>query len=386
MNVLKPLDQEAVLIRPPQTDQSTNYSLSNHSLSNPQSQHPILHSPTPLAAMPHQAIFFDEGPGFIFVKPLGEGVYGSASLVSCVKDGKYYIRKEDLRTDERLDCRKPNQEVRNALLAGHIEGTAKVQGWANHQNARNGKKFTVTYWDYYTGGTLAELIARSRKARTTIPELWIAFWASEMLGIILDIHKAGVSHRDGHLNNWFLTSRDSNDLPLIGLGDFGLSRRQGTCRDWLDTCRQDFEFIYHNIDSLLEGRRDQTGLHDLVQNLRFYVRRSQDVRSLQQHMSMLKDSATAMLRKGCRRPVNRQQNLFKEGIPFGRGTISLGFWPYKDPYDPRIKTLKSYMVAEVLDRATFKLKGRPREVSGGYSVVGTGNWTQKGTCRTKVIR
>lgn len=336
--------------------------------------------------MPHRAIFFDEGPGFIFVKPLGQGFYGSASLVSCVKDGKYYVRKEDLRTGESLDCRKPNQEVRNASRAGHIKGTAKVQGWANHQNDRNGKTFTVSYWDYYTGGTLAELIDRSREARTTISELWIAFWAAEMLGVILDIHKAGVSHQDGHLNNWFLTSRDKNGLPLIGLGDFGISRRQETCKDWLAMCRKDFEYVYDNIDSLLEGRRDHTELHDLAQNLQHYVHHAQDVKSLHRYMEILRKSAAAMLRRGCRRPIERQQKLFKEGIPFGGSTINLGFWPYNNPRDPWIKNFKSFVVAEVLDRATFKLKGRPKEVCRGYKLVAEGDWTQKGAYRTKVIR
>lgn len=336
--------------------------------------------------MPQQAMFFDEGPGFVLVKPLGQGYYGSASLVLCVKDGKYYVRKEDLRPDGYVDVGKPNLEVRNACRAGHIEGTAKVQGWANYQNDRNRTKFTVSYWDYYTGGTLAELIDRSREARTTIPELWIAFWAAEMLDIVLGIHKVGIAHQDGHLNNWFLTSRGASGLPLIGLGDFGISRRRENCKDWLALCRKDFRFIYDNIDSLLDGRK-HSELHHLVQKLQHYVHHAQSVKYLHEYMEIISQSAAAMLRNGCRRPLERQQELFEDGTPHGGSTVKLGFWPFNDPRYPRITNLKSFVVADVVDWATFQLKGQHSETYKRFKLVSEGGWTQiRGKRGIRIIR
>ncbi len=137
-----------------------------------------------------RTVFFDEGPGFLFVKPLGHGVFGSASLVLCIGDGRYYVRKEDLKTYVR-DAREPNSEVQNARRVAHVEGTAKIQGWAHYQSKKSGKTFRVSYWDYYTAGTLAELIDRATAARVHIPEEWVCNWAMDMLDIVLEFIKQG---------------------------------------------------------------------------------------------------------------------------------------------------------------------------------------------------
>ncbi|KAK5941496.1 hypothetical protein PMZ80_006775 [Knufia obscura] len=335
--------------------------------------------------MGHETICFDEGPGFIWAKTLGQGAFGSASLVFCVRDGKYYVRKEDLTTSN-CDARAPNREVQNARRVADVAGTAKVQGWAHYKVNGSGKTFRVSYWDYYTAGTVVELIDRSATARVKIPEAWICVFAANMLDIVLEIHGAGIVHRDGHLNNWFITSRNENGIPKVGLGDFGISKSQEECTDkeWLENCRIDYKDVYKNIACLLEGH-PYGKLHDLVRDLKEYVQSAQSTTFLHEYMKVLRDSPVLIKVKYRKR--ESEQKLFKESIPHP-GKDALGFGVYVGPKarDQMATAFKNFVIAELQENGAFHLKGSPKEVSDKYKPVISGGWTQEGDGFIKVKR
>jgi len=320
-------------------------------------------------------IFFDEGPGFIFVKPLGEGAYGNAALVLCVGDGKYYVRKEELHTQFR-DPHTAVNEIQNARHVAHVSGTTKMNGWMNYVCRRSGRIFGVSYWDYYTAGTLSDIKNKSRKSGVLIPQQWICSWLAKMVEITLGIHKAGVCHRDGHTGNWFLTICNKHKLPEIGLGDFGLSTRHGPCKQqWFRLCQEDFDSICQCVFSILPHRAGYSRIRGLVERMRDQVQHSTNEWRLHESMESIKDTANHILTQFNKLTLE-QTRLVEDGTPHNGILNRAGYWPYVHYDRSMVKNFKSFLVAEAHDGKVIKLSGQPAELAGKYSRSAHGGWTQ----------
>lgn len=174
-----------------------------------------------------EAIYFDEGAGFLFIKHLGRGNFGSASLVRSLADNKLYVRKEEINIDDYFYSMQTSNETRPeeakcATIVSTNANTIKLQGWIKYEEDPYGSNFTVSYWNYCNSGTLYDLIT-TWPEHMCLPERWVFSWVLTMLSTITDIHRAGIAHRDAHLKNWFLHRPDNYSDPVLVLGDFGTS-------------------------------------------------------------------------------------------------------------------------------------------------------------------
>ncbi|KAK5088434.1 Serine/threonine-protein kinase Nek1 [Lithohypha guttulata] len=219
--------------------------------------------------------------GFVHVAKLGEGLYGCAILVRSLRDGKLYVRKEDLDcvpADGHRSNVIDSDEVRNAMHVGRLIDVPECKGWIRYADQRRNLSFGVSYWEYYFAGTLCDAPKRSMARNIMFPESWIFHWLSCMLDTILNAHIAGVTHRDAHMNNWFLTRKRDEEIPSIGLGDWGCSqvcdRLSG--EEWFRFCRKDFVSVAAGIFEVFaeqpHSSRVRGLIKDIVRSLEHYQR------------------------------------------------------------------------------------------------------------------
>ncbi|KAK5949382.1 hypothetical protein OHC33_009555 [Knufia fluminis] len=322
--------------------------------------------------MSDQSIFFDEGPGFLLVKFLGSGAYGCAVLVYCIADGQYYIRKEDLRAGSR--GRDGRDEICNAFEIRRIPNVARLRGWLTYMNSQTAHVVKVTYWTFYNGGTINEMDGRSRRLGRGIPVQWMCSWLMATIDTMLQLHRVGFTHNDGHSNNWFLHNMGANKIPAIVLGDFGLSTARGSTRGcWASSCRGDFAMLARNFSDLIRGRAVKQEHRALISDLMRFTAHMTEAHILHRNMSTLYDRAKALLRS-LPAPCAAGRRLIKDGTPEG-----VTVWSSDSPNDFRsrdISRLKFFKLARV-NGQTCKVLGRPRGQNPLYHKHRAGSWMQQ---------
>lgn len=229
---------------------------------------------------PIQSVYFDEGEGFHYIKPVGRGQDGTVALVSTGPGGKRVARKEASRhqpitnknkkwyleaerplrpghTGEDAmgeDLSQPPKEARISEQLASVDGVCKVRGWCRHIDTVNKSVVTSTYMDYYNGGSVAELY------RDTMPmnEYWVSHVLLSMTDTLIRTHRAGITHGDTHGGNWFwehLVRPDGDDQINVVLGDFQRSRTREQCGDlqqWFEYCRLDYVWLSEVCVGLLD--------------------------------------------------------------------------------------------------------------------------------------
>ncbi|KAJ9650134.1 hypothetical protein H2198_010550 [Neophaeococcomyces mojaviensis] len=340
-----------------------------------------------------QAVFFDEGPGFFLIRVLGQGVTGSACLVRSSQDGELYVRKEELSPLEQHRSPKiPATEIKNALLVKSIPGVAKVKGWVNYQDNKNGRVFPVSYWSYCNAGTLHTVITEAEKTGRYIPETWVCEWFSDMLSIILNIHQKGLTHNDGHEKNWFMHRSQNCETPLITLGDFGHSTISAGTPDWPRRCYEDFCFIQGDVARMLGMYVDQHGklmysrapnrsytgeMINLIADMSDILRSCPRLPDLNRKMARLRDDllhhADWLRAEGYR---TRNGYLAKPYVPTGDFVELKHMMP---TIERNSRAFKKWCVANVQRRQPdlVKLTERPRKFKNGFKIAAEDDWIAK---------
>lgn len=212
--------------------------------------------PTLRAATPQDAVYFDEGQGYLLVRSVGSGADGSASLVRSVRNGKLYIRKEDTYFlafyGETATFREsPPDEIANARLVDNVNGVYHAHGWTKWVNRNRHRSYNVTYWKYYDLGALTPFnTAFRRNNGRPVPEEWCVTWLIRMSEILINVHDAGIVHHDCHGGNWLLETGMST-IPRIVLADFGRCERRPSDpynpHAWIAACTSDFSLSLEAI-------------------------------------------------------------------------------------------------------------------------------------------
>jgi hypothetical protein len=97
------------------------------------------------------AVFFNDGPGYLFVAHLGEGTFGQAMLVrSCAFPHNFCVRKRVLSKPNESANTDFHDEVRNYRQFKHIP---LLIDWTSYDE----RSFTITT-QFCNGGTLESLI------------------------------------------------------------------------------------------------------------------------------------------------------------------------------------------------------------------------------------
>jgi serine/threonine protein kinase len=178
---------------------------------------------------PNYAIFFNEGPGYLFVDHLGEGCFGKAMLVrSCAFPYDLCVRKRVVGLIE--DDASPDGfhgEVRNYRQFKHVP---ELIDWTSYDCL----SYAITT-QFCNGGTLEDFIVIAGSTRSAIPEIFIWRVFTQILETLEYLHCRShppVAHHDISLANVYLhwqwadldcTNDDQHHLPEVFLGDFGLS-------------------------------------------------------------------------------------------------------------------------------------------------------------------
>lgn len=206
------------------------------------------------------AVFFNEGHGYLFVKTLGQGQFGCASLVRSLHNGRLYVRKEELRLSEVYSDHQartqPSREAQLALKVKDIQNVYKLKGWVRHFSSAESKALEVSYWSLCNLGSMNGVYDAARKYGHRLPEPLLCQWLGSMLKTTIQVQQAGIIHRDGHEGNWLLHAE--NGRVKVILGDFGCAKLREECtqQQWLSGCRSDFANILQ-IMCLLCGFTDK---------------------------------------------------------------------------------------------------------------------------------
>ncbi len=227
--------------------------------------------------MPTQHIYFDEGNGYLFIKHLGRGNDGVASLVRSRHNDTLLVRKEarcleiplntsnrGVYTDTFIEAgvkRKtfqPPFETHIALRLQHIPGVYEAKGWVVHVGE---SALDVSYWKYYNLGSLWDAHEKATaQGLTHWPEFWACKLLISMVETLTRVHEAGVIHRDTHMSNWLFESHSStssntrnNEIRII-LADFGQAEQRQDNTEivkWLAGCRADYARLVRIISILI---------------------------------------------------------------------------------------------------------------------------------------
>jgi serine/threonine protein kinase len=175
------------------------------------------------------AIFFNEGPGYLFVTNLGRGNFGDAMLVrSCAHPYDLYVRKRVTWQENYSSNKDFHDEVRNQRRFRYIP---ELIDWTSY-----GQRSYAMTMQYCNGGTLKDLIYGSRGGGPQpIAEIFIWKMFMQLLETLDFLHsqsKPPVAHCDIYLQNIFLHwpnccsiegSKPRHHLPEVFLGDFGVA-------------------------------------------------------------------------------------------------------------------------------------------------------------------
>lgn len=174
------------------------------------------------------AIYFDEGPGYLFAGDLGRGCRGKAMLVrSCAHD-KLYVRKRVLNQQNENTCDLHHDEVSNHRRFRYIP---QLVDWTSY----GWKSYSMTE-QFCNGGTLWDLLYDpDTRFRLPVAEVFIWRVLTQLLETLEYIHhhRHPVVQGDLQPQNVFLHWREEvllgkheeyHHLPDFYLGDFGNSR------------------------------------------------------------------------------------------------------------------------------------------------------------------
>jgi serine/threonine protein kinase len=217
------------------------------------------------------AIFYDEGPGYLHVKDLGEGTQGRAILVHSVADGRLYVRKISSLKDVQADASRNFYAASKNLGQHHLEPRElsqyrpypNIPGLIDFITLVHNPPLTknriveqsVRYWQFCNGGDLDRYISQYVSLKESIPAIviWRFLWQLFKTFEFLQHCQPPVSHTDIFESNifvhWSETSKpnveastgdavntdraaeldyyvtvpdqESGDLPDFYLGDFG---------------------------------------------------------------------------------------------------------------------------------------------------------------------
>ena len=213
------------------------------------------------------AIFYDDGPGYLYVRDMARGTEGQTMLVHSVADGKLYVRKigrlqdveQDLSSPIRPTTGTPGQHQLEPREVSHYRPYPNIPGLIDfktlvhnppHTYNKNVKQY-VTYWQFCNGGDLEHYIAQYSGLKERIPEIiiWRFLWQIFKTCQYLQHCQPPVSHTDIFNGNIFVhyqsdldcrseeqrstnkkadfyyyntfPDRGNGDMPDFYLGDFG---------------------------------------------------------------------------------------------------------------------------------------------------------------------
>jgi hypothetical protein len=171
-----------------------------------------------------------EGLGHLFVKKLGKGAFGSASLVYSTDNKTLLVRKAISPNSVNLS-NIANDIPEAALALTHplipkIEGVNSYDTLVPESMLRQQYKLHTILLEYCNRGDLQNLMQDySIPPDVYNKAIWKVF---RDLVIVIDfIHHSGVVHRDLHEGNIFLHWRADEESLEAKLGDFGISFNLG---------------------------------------------------------------------------------------------------------------------------------------------------------------
>lgn len=184
---------------------------------------------------------------------------------------------------------------------------------------------------------------------------WAFLFLAKMLETVLGAHEVGIAHRDGHMNNWFLTRNPDLRDPTIGLGDWGISKQRNKIRhqDWFNACHQDFRTTAQNLNSLVMCQhRDRKLNHLLIRMNNALVvakdsyRTARDLQRLANAMEDIRASARQEVQHHPR-PSHDQEALIPHDTRWDDKQWT-NFSDVKDAIrrDSNLQKLKHFQVAE----------------------------------------
>jgi hypothetical protein len=187
-----------------------------------------------MAATHKYAIFFPEGDGYLFCRPLGNGVEGVASIVRSITNNKDYVRKKTKPTSAKSTHR---EGIRCPEVELH-EDFPKIPALVHWQDFNvlpedhgrfNDFKSTSMIFEHCNGGSLDRFFAVLERERILPPPALVLQLIDHLMEAIDFVHRfcePPVIHQDVHEGNIFLHFPDPDSkLPEFLLGDFGLSKR-----------------------------------------------------------------------------------------------------------------------------------------------------------------
>ena len=183
------------------------------------------------------SIYYPDANGCLYVKPLGHGVQGSATLVWSVETGRYLVYKKAAVDDlyhQNPDDPEDSPEVRNWLP--HPRIPELVQYKLCPQSLNYGRSSMIIVSEYCNGGDLSRYFQEfSCHSPEQFPEVLLWRLLSQLLHALDNLHRRSIIHQDILPCNVFINWREDQRLPDFYLGDFGQAndfdltpRRDGT--------------------------------------------------------------------------------------------------------------------------------------------------------------
>lgn len=187
--------------------------------------------------MSKRYLYFNEGPGFFAVKPLGSGCDGAVTLVR--HQNQYFARKEhaDMQSVNRVQDfapsgkaipryqRRASREYTMAKFVQNVPGLYKTIGWAYHSDGR--KLINVDYYKVYNLGSIPDLCYTGQQRRTpstpSIPEYWVCKFLNDMLTTISQLHDNALVHNDAGSGNWLFDYHSPGHVS-VHLCDFAVAQ------------------------------------------------------------------------------------------------------------------------------------------------------------------
>lgn len=332
-----------------------------------------------MPAGPYPTIFFNEGPGFVYVREIGSGLYGNAVLVRCILDLKLYVRKE-AKTLDRLDDKYFRKlDATKVIPVKDTDNVVNFAGGCVYTDLHQQRGYEVSYWEYYGSGTLGSAIKTFARTDITIPDQWLGKWLYDMLGVLSRIHRVGVAHCDTHDENWFLhrSRHNSSSVPDIGLGDWGLAqnRQNETPAQFAKDCVQDYHLIAKWFaGQVLDRTRASREFFELHGRLWEYIQRfyaDKDIDGFKARVEILRSDAFQLYRNSPR-PSKLQDELIKPSSDDRLFRVISA----ADLHEEKYRRLKRFQLV-MLDSEARKVYTLDESATfGRYKMHTSGAWTQ----------
>ncbi|EXJ64737.1 hypothetical protein A1O7_01075 [Cladophialophora yegresii CBS 114405] len=180
------------------------------------------------------AVFFPEGDGYLFCRPLGNGMEGVTSIVRSITNNKNYVRKKtkptSAKASHRDGIRCPEVELYEEFpkipaLVCSQDFNVLPKDHASYSDFKS----TAMIFDYCNGGSLDRFFAVLERERILPPQALVLQLLDHLMEAVDFVHRycePPVIHQDVHEGNIFLhfPTPDSKLLDFL-LGDFGLAGR-----------------------------------------------------------------------------------------------------------------------------------------------------------------